>query len=96
MALFVATHNWKQEEFKTVTKKVIEALQQIPEGATLYQTYVKANMDGAWCIWQAESADLVKNFITEKVPEMETEVTPAVQFFPPNPELYGIIHRIIS
>ena len=94
--MFIATHKWEKEDFKTVTKKVIEALQQVPEGATLCLTYVKADMDGAWCVWQAESADLVKNFIIEKVPEMETEVTPVAQFFPPNPDLYGILHGLVS
>jgi len=53
-------------------------------------------MDGAWCVWQAESAELVQNFMTEMVPEMETKVTPALQFFPPDSDLYGIIHTLVS
>ena len=96
MPLFIATHKWKKEDFKTVTKKVIEALQQTPEGATNCLSYVKAEMDGAWCVWEAKSAELVKDFLTKRVPEMETEVTPVLQFFPPNPDLYGILHGLVS
>jgi len=96
MPLFIATHKWKKEDFKTVTKKVIEALQQTLEGATLCASYVKMGMDGAWCVWQAESAELVQNFMTEMVPEMETKVTPALQFYPPDSDLYAIIHTLVS
>lgn len=92
----MATHTWKKEDFRTVAKKVVEALQQIPEGITFCLSYATAEMDGAWCVWEAESADLVKNFLTEKVPEMETEVTPILQFFPPHPDLYGILHTLAS
>jgi hypothetical protein len=94
--LFVAKHKWKKEDFKTVTRKVIEALQQIPKGMTNCYSYVKTEMDGAYCVWQAEKADDVKKFLTKKVPEMETKVTPVVQFFPPNADLYGIMHGLVS
>jgi hypothetical protein len=96
MTLFVATHKWKKENFKTVTKKVIEALQQAPEGATNCLSYVTTEFDGAWCVWEAESAKLVKDFLTKMVPEMNTEVTPVLHFFPPNPDLYAMLHTLAS
>ena len=88
--------SWKKEDFKTVTRKVIEALQQVPEGITNCFDYVKTELDGAWCVWQADSAKDIENFLTEKVPEMETKATPVVQFFPPNADLYRIMHGLVS
>jgi hypothetical protein len=96
MPLFIAAHKWKQEDFKTVTKKVIEALQQVPEGATICISYVTTKLDGAWCVWEAESAELVKDFLTKMVPEMKTEVTPVLNFFPPHPDLYAMLHTLAS
>ena len=96
MTLLIAVHKWKKEDFNIVTKKVIEALQQVPEGTTNCFSYVKQEMDGAYCVWEAESAELVQNFMTKAVPEMETKVKPVLQFYPPAPDLYGILHTLVS
>jgi len=96
MPLFVAIHKWKLEDLATVTRKVIEALQQIPKGVCLCSSYIDAEQTGAWCVWEAETAKQVKDFLTRKVPEMKTDVKPVLQFSPPSPDLYALIHTLVS
>jgi hypothetical protein len=94
--LFVAIHKWKKENLKTVAKKVIEAMGQTLEGANMCSSYLRADQTGAWCVWEAKSADQVKDFLKKWVPEMETEVVPVLQWYPPSPNLYTITHVLIS
>ena len=96
MPIFVAAHSWKKEDLKIVARKVIEAMAQPLEGANMCSSYLKADQTGAWCIWEAEKAEQVKDFLTKWVPEMTTEVFPALQFFPPSNDMYSITHVLIS
>ena len=96
MPLFVATHKWKKENVKTVARKVIEAMGKLPEGVNLCCSYLRADMTGAWCVWEAKSAEQIKNHLTKMVPEMETDVVPAIQWFPPSADIYAIMHTLIS
>jgi hypothetical protein len=97
MVKAVAIHEWKAENTKVVTRKVIEALATIPSGVTLIGTW--SIEGGAYCIWEGSSPDLaaqVKAYMTEKVPEMKTETKPVVQWYPPGPDLYDFIHGLVS
>jgi len=96
MALFIIYHKWAKQNLKTVAKKVIEALPQTPEGACLVNSYLRADMTGAVCIWEAKSAEQVDKFLKKMVPEMEGEVVPALQFYPPTADVYKITHALIS
>jgi hypothetical protein len=96
MVLIFAIHKWKKEDMKLVTQKVIEATRYIPEGISFKFAYVKTDLAGAWCIWEADNPKIVKNFLDEKVPEMETEVESVIQWFPPHMDLYTFMHRLIS
>ena len=44
---------------------------------------------------EAESEKPITAFL-KTIPEMESEVVEAAQWFPPSPDLYGIIHALIS
>jgi len=97
MALFVAVHKWKKEDFVKVARKVLEALGSLPEGINLCSSYVYDA--GAWCVYSSEASEAakkIKAFLTEKVPEMTTEVTPVLQFFPPSADIYPLIHKVIE
>jgi hypothetical protein len=96
MALFIAYHKWNVGNAKLVTKKVIEALAQTPEGTALVSTYAKADLTGAVCIWQAKSAEQIQDYMRKMVPEMETEAVPVLQFFPPAADIYTVMHAMIS
>ncbi len=96
MGLFITYHKWPKENVKLVAKKVIEALAQVPEGTALQSSMLRADMTGAVCIWQAKSAEQIQDYIRKMVPEMETDVVPALQFFPPAAEVYTIMHALIS
>jgi hypothetical protein len=96
MALFIMYHKWPKENVKMVAKKVIEALAQVPEGSALVSTHLRADMAGAVCIWQAKSAEQIQDYIRKMVPEMETDVVPALQFFPPAADVYTVMHALIS
>ncbi len=96
MALFIMYHKWKREETKLVAKKVIEALAQVPEGTALVSSYMRADQTGAVCIWQARTAEQIQDYIRKMVPEMETDVVPALQFFPPAADIYSVMHSLIS
>ena len=96
MALFIAYHKWPKENVKTVAKKVIEALAQVPEGTALVSTHMRADMTGAVCIWQAKSAEQIGDYLRNGVPEMETDVVPAFQFFPPAADIYTVMHELMG
>jgi hypothetical protein len=96
MALFIIYHKWAKENMKLVAKKVIEALAQVPEGACLVNSYLRADMTGAVCIWEAKSAEQVDKFLKKMVPEMQGEVVQALQFYPPAADVYKITHALIS
>jgi len=96
MPLFVAVHKWKKKDLKIVAKKVIEAGNQPIKSFKMCYAYMKADQTGAWCVWEAEKAEQVKNFLTKWVPEMETEVLQVLQWFPPSADLYTITHVLIS
>jgi hypothetical protein len=96
MQLFIMNHTWKKENTKIVSKKVIEALANPPEGSTILNSYLRADLTGAVCIWQAKSVDQIQDWIRGMVPEMGTDAVPALQFFPPGPDIYPIIHTLIG
>ena len=89
-------HKWQKENVKTVSKKVIEAMAQLPEGAALVSSHLRADMTGAVCIWQAKSAEEIGDYMRKMVPEMESDVVPAFQFFPPAADVYTIMHEMIG
>lgn len=96
MPLFVAVHKWKKEDFVTVSKKVLRALGSLPQGVSLCSSYVYDT--GAWCVYTAESSEAgeqVKAFLAQ-VPEMETEVVPVLQFYPPSPDIYAMIYNLLE
>ena len=95
--LFVAVHTWKAEAFVTIAKKVLGALGNLPKDIVLCSSYV--HNTGGWCIYSAESQGAgkqIKDFLTTSVPEMTTDVTPVLQFFPPSPDIYPLIVNIID
>ena len=96
MALLIMYHKWPKENVKVVAKKVIECLAQVPEGTALVSSHLRADMTGAVCIWQAKSAEQIQEYIGKMVPEMETDVVPAFQFFPPSADVYTVMHALIS
>jgi hypothetical protein len=91
----MVVHKWKKEDFNTVGKKVIEAMMQVPEGMAMCSSHCKADQTGAWCVWEAESGEKLAEFLG-KIEEMTSEVTPVVTFYPPSPDLYKIMHIILS
>lgn len=95
MPLFIMYHTWKREDTKIVAKKVIEALAKPPEGAMLLSSTMRGDQTGAVCVWQAKSAEELTGWIRSLVPEMGTDTVPALQFFPPGPDIYSIMHALI-
>jgi len=93
MPLFVVIHRWKKEHFKAIAKKIIEA--KLPKDAKLCSTIVRKDKAGGWCVWEAESEKPITSFL-KTIPEWESEVVEAAQWFPPSPDLYGIMHALIS
>ena len=94
---YLLVHTWRKEDFKVVGRKVIEAMQQMPKGATMVSSHVNAAQTASWCIWDTEHPEEVKAFLAKHVPEMQTtDIIPVVQFFPPGPESYKIMHMIAS
>ena len=74
-----------------------ELVVSLPEDICLCCSYV-AGLE-AWCIYKAkskEAGEKVKDFLREKVPEMETEVKPVLQFYPPSPDLYALMHTLVT
>ena len=93
----IAIHQWKHEDLKTVTKKVIEVLQTPPSGISLLETWISG--DEAWCIWEGASPELgkhVKAYLDSRIPEMYTEVKEVIQWFPPSADIYAFIHGLAS
>ena len=94
---FAAVHTWKAKDFVTVGKKVLGALANLPKGIALCSSYV--HNTGGWCIYSAESQEggkQIKTFLNTAVPEMTTDVTPVLQFFPPSPDIYPLIANLIA
>ncbi len=85
---------WKREDDVTVTRKVIEAMQKAPEDIKLCAGYT--GECEAWGLLEAKSKEQAKAFITENIPEMEIEVKPVLQFYPPSLDLYTVIHQMIT
>jgi hypothetical protein len=96
MPVFIMYHKWQQENTKAVARKVIEALANPPEGAAILSSHMRADQTGAVCIWQAKAPEPLKEWIVRMVPEMGTDIVPALQFFPPSPDIYSIMHVLIS
>ncbi len=92
MTYFMVTHSWKHEQYKLVAKKVIEALQNLPKGDAIISSHVDARLTGAWCVYESGNPDELVKYLTKQVPEMTSEAIPVIQFFPPGPELYKMIH----
>lgn len=94
---FVAEHTWKAKDFMTVGKKILGVLSKLPEGVALCSSYVHDT--GGWCVYSAESMDAgakVQAFLTAAAPEATTKVTPVLQFFPPSPDIYPLIAKIMD
>ncbi len=92
MTLFIVAHSWKSEQYKLVARKVIEALQHLPKGSAIISSHVDARLNGAWCVYESENPDELVKYLTNSVPEMSNQVIPVIQFFPPGPDLYKMIH----
>lgn len=92
MTLCLVTHSWKSEQYKLVARKVIEALQNLPKGTTIVNSHVDARLNGAWCVYETGNPDELVNYLTKSVPEMTSQAIPVIQFFPPGPDLYKMIH----
>jgi hypothetical protein len=95
MPLFMVVHKWKKKDFNTVGKKVIEAMAQLPEGMAMCSSYCDADQTGAWCLWEAKSAEQLVEFF-KNMPIMSSDVKPVLQFFPPSADLYQMIHIMLS
>lgn len=94
--LFLALHTWKPENFNKIGKKVIESMPRLPAGTKMLYSYVDARKTGAWCVYETEKPEQVAEFWDKNVPEMgRTQMVPLLQFFPPGPELYMIIHEML-
>jgi hypothetical protein len=96
MPLYVLVHKWKKENVKTVAKKVIEGLANPPEGACLCSSYLSAQQDTAWCVWEAKSEKQIKEFADKIVPEWKTEVFPVLQGLSDSPIILCSIHSCIA
>jgi hypothetical protein len=92
----MVVHKWKKEDFPVIGKKVIEAMAQLPEGMALCTSYCDADQTGAWCLWEAKSAEQLEDFLTKMIPDASSDAKPVVQFFPPTPDLYQIMHILVS
>jgi len=90
--LYLVTHTWKPEQYKLVARRVIEALQGLPQGTSIIQSHVDGRLNGAWCVYETERPDELVQYLTKSVPEMTSQATMVIQFFPPGPELYKMIH----
>jgi len=75
-----------------VARKVIEALQNLPKGTTIVNSHVDARLNGAWCVYETENPDELVKYLVKSVPEMTSHAIPVIQFFPPGPDLYKMIH----
>ena len=96
MPTFVAVHTWNKDKFVTVCGKVLNALAKLPKDVTLCASYVYDT--GAWCVYTAGQGGetQIRNFLTTHVPDMTTNVTPVLTFFPPTPEIYPLIGQIMQ
>ena len=57
---------------------------------------MRADMTGAICICEGKSAEQVDELLKKMVLEMEGDVVTAMQFYPPNEDVYKITHALIS
>ena len=96
MPWIIALHKFKPADASTVIKKVTEAFQQMPEGMALCSSYIKQDQTGAVCVWDADSAEKLKEFLDAAVPEMENETFPTLQWAPPSDDLYALMYALIS
>lgn len=97
MALYLLTHRWKKEDFKTVGRKVIESMPGLPKGTMMLFSYADARQTGAWCVYETEHPDELVKYWNKMVPEMhDVEAIPLVQFFPPGPDSYKLIHMMAT
>jgi len=94
---YLFIHTWKKEDFKTVAKKVIEAMPGLPKGSSMVSSQVDARLTGAWCVWDTEKPEEVKSFLAKAVPEMHTtEIVPVLQFVPVGGDSFKIMHVLAS
>ena len=94
---YLLVHTWKKEDFKTVARKVIEAMPGIPKGSSMVSSQVDARLTGAWCVWDTEKPEDVKNYLAKAVPEMHTtEIIPVLQFVPVGGDSFKIMHVLAS
>lgn len=97
MALYMLTHAWKKEDFKTIGRKVIESMQGLPKGATMLFSYCDAHQTGAWCVYETENPDELLKYWVGAVPEInQVDIIPIIQFFPPGLDSYKLIHLMAS
>lgn len=92
MPLFMVIHTWKNEEYRKVARKVIEALQTLPKGTSIVSSHVDARLIGAWCVYDTDKPEELVGYLNSKVPEMTNQAVPIIQFYPPGPDLYKMIH----
>jgi hypothetical protein len=94
--LYMCVHSWKKEDFKAVGRKVVEVLPRLPKGTTLVYSMTDARQTGAWCVYDTDKPDEVKALLDQNVPEMTSEMLPVLQFYPPGPDVYKILHVLAS
>jgi len=94
MTFCLVTHSWKSEQYKLVARKVIEALQNLPKGSAIISSHVDARLNGGWCVYETDNPDELVKYLTKSVPEMTSQAFPVIQFFPPGPDLYKMIHTM--
>jgi hypothetical protein len=97
LASFMVLHSWRQKDFATTARKVIEALSKLPEGITCRYSWVAASQDSAYCIYEAnaDKGAVIADFLRNAVPEMTSEVKQVLMFAPPSQDLYMIMHSLI-
>ncbi len=96
VALYMVVHTWKKENFKTVGRKVVEVLPRLPKGTAIVSSLTDARQTGAWCVYETEEPTQLKALLDKNVPEMTSEILPVMQFFPPGPDVYKIMHILSS
>ncbi|MBN1109419.1 MAG: hypothetical protein JXA45_01535 [Methanomassiliicoccales archaeon] len=68
---------------------------KLPPGLKLISSLIDARKTGGWCVYETENPEQLVEFWDKHVPEMgKTQVVPLIQFFPPGPDLYKILHEL--
>jgi hypothetical protein len=93
MALFVAVHKWKPEQFAAITKETLALFKAFSEGklakgVDLLFSYNNITPNGAFCVWVAPNPATLEQLFGKYCPVLKkgTEFVPVVQSYPPTME----------